>query len=82
MKIDATELLKALPGKKDEAVREVLERVMPKSELPRSQRIQQWIGRSPVASAIVYVLLFAFCATIMLLVFGGINYFLTGKPIF
>ena len=82
MKIDATELLKALPGKKDEAVREVLERVMPKGERSLSQRIQQWIGRSSIASAIVYVLLFAFCAAIVLLVFGGINYFLTGKPIF
>ena len=71
----------------DDAVREILERVAPgivkpKDEMPRSLRIQQWIGRSPIVSAIVYVLLFAFCAAIMLFVFGGLNYFLTGKPIF
>lgn len=70
----------------DKVVREILERtvpgiVKPESEKPLSLRIQQWIGRSGIASAILYCLLVLTAATILILVFGGLNYFLNGKPI-
>ena len=68
--------------KEDDAVREVLERVMPKDARPLSLRMQQWIARSMIACVILYGLLFLGGATLLLLIFGGINYFLTGQPLF
>lgn len=57
-----------MPNKKeDDAVREVLEWVMPRDARPLSLRMQQWIARSTIACVILYGLLFLGGATLFFL---------------